>query len=44
MSGFALTTILRRSDGRWRIVHDHSSTPFYMDGSYRAATDLVPQT
>lgn len=41
---FRATTILRRSDDRWRIVHEHSSTPFYMDGSYRAATDLVPQT
>jgi ketosteroid isomerase-like protein len=29
-------------NGEWRIVHDHSSVPFYMDGSYRAAVDLKP--
>jgi ketosteroid isomerase-like protein len=33
---------LRRIDGSWRITHRHDSTPFYMDGSYRAATDLEP--
>jgi ketosteroid isomerase-like protein len=33
---------LRRIDGSWRIAHRHDSTPFYMDGSYRAATDLEP--
>ena len=33
---------LRRVDGSWRIAHRHDSTPFYMDGSYRAATDLQP--
>jgi ketosteroid isomerase-like protein len=33
---------LHRIDGSWRIVHRHDSTPFYMDGSFRAATDLVP--
>jgi ketosteroid isomerase-like protein len=33
---------LRRTDGTWRIVHEHSSTPFHMDGSLRAATDLQP--
>ena len=41
---FRTTMGLRRAGGRWLIVHDHSSTPFYMDGSYRAATDLVPKT
>ncbi|MEQ9505556.1 MAG: nuclear transport factor 2 family protein [Hyphomonas sp.] len=40
---FRATTILRRIEGRWLIVHDHTSTPFYMDGSQRAALDLVPQ-
>jgi ketosteroid isomerase-like protein len=29
-------------DGRWVIVHEHQSTPFYMDGSDRAALDLLP--
>jgi ketosteroid isomerase-like protein len=33
---------LRRSDEAWRITHRHDSTPFYMDGSYQAATDLEP--
>ncbi|OBF59711.1 hypothetical protein A5756_04390 [Mycobacterium sp. 852002-53434_SCH5985345] len=33
---------LRRVDGSWRIAHLHESTPFHMDGSYRAATDLQP--
>lgn len=41
---FRTTMGLRRTGGRWLIVHDHSSTPFYMDGSYRAAVDLVPQS
>lgn len=33
---------LRRIGGEWRIVHEHTSTPFHMDGSFRAATDLQP--
>ena len=33
---------LRRIEGSWRIAHRHDSTPFYMDGSFRAATDLEP--
>jgi ketosteroid isomerase-like protein len=33
---------LRRIDGRWLIAHEHSSTPFYMDGTFRAALDLQP--
>lgn len=39
---FRTTLCLRKQEGRWRIVHDHSSTPFYMDGSGRAAVDLTP--
>jgi len=39
---FRSTIGLRRLDGRWRIVHEHESTPFYMDGSFRAAVDLEP--
>lgn len=27
---------------QWRIAHEHTSTPFYMDGSMRAAVDLLP--
>ena len=33
---------LRRLDGKWWILHEHQSTPFHMDGSLRAATDLEP--
>lgn len=36
------TVALRRDDGRWRIVHEHTSVPFYMDGSLRPAFDLQP--
>jgi uncharacterized protein (TIGR02246 family) len=39
---FRSTLGLRRVEGRWRIAHEHSSTPFYMDGSMRAALDLQP--
>lgn len=37
-----LTLCLERPGGAWRIVHEHTSVPFYMDGSYRAAVDLQP--
>lgn len=37
-----VTHCLRREDGKWKIVHLHDSVPFYMDGSFRAATDLKP--
>lgn len=37
-----LTAGLRRIEGRWIVVHNHVSTPFYMDGSLRAAVDLRP--
>jgi uncharacterized protein (TIGR02246 family) len=36
------TTCLRKIDGAWKITHDHTSVPFYMDGSYKAAVDLKP--
>jgi ketosteroid isomerase-like protein len=36
------TVGLRRIGGRWQVTHEHSSVPFYMDGSYRAAVDLQP--
>jgi uncharacterized protein (TIGR02246 family) len=39
---FRTTMCLRKMNGQWQIVHDHSSVPFYMDGSYRAAVDLKP--
>jgi uncharacterized protein YndB with AHSA1/START domain/ketosteroid isomerase-like protein len=36
------TAGLRRVDGTWTIIHLHSSVPFYMDGSFKAAVDLKP--
>lgn len=36
------TVGLRRIDGQWKVVHEHESTPFYMDGSFRACVDLEP--
>lgn len=32
----------RRVASGWRIAHAHTSVPFYMDGSFRAAVDLEP--
>ena len=37
-----VTHCFRKEYGEWKIVHLHDSVPFYMDGSYRAATDLKP--
>jgi ketosteroid isomerase-like protein len=39
---YRMTVGLRRIDGRWLIVHEHASVPFYMDGSFKAAIDLEP--
>lgn len=39
---FRSTFGLRRHGDRWLIHHRHESTPFHMDGSFRAATDLLP--
>lgn len=39
---FRSTVGLRRMAAGWQITHEHDSTPFYMDGSGRAATDLKP--
>ncbi len=36
------TLSVRKVDGAWKIAHAHASVPFYMDGSFRAATDLQP--
>jgi uncharacterized protein (TIGR02246 family) len=36
------TMCLKKIGGRWKIICDHSSVPFYMDESYRAAVDLKP--
>lgn len=37
------TLCLERYGGSWRIVHEHTSVPFYMDGSLRPAFDLEPE-
>jgi predicted dithiol-disulfide oxidoreductase (DUF899 family) len=40
---FRATAVLTKDGERWRIVHEHTSVPFYMDGSFRAAIDLKPE-
>jgi ketosteroid isomerase-like protein len=32
----------RRIDGAWRIIHEHSSVPSYMEPPFKAALDLKP--
>ena len=39
---FRQTLGFRKIDGQWKIAYEHSSVPFYMDGSYKAAVDLKP--
>lgn len=36
------TICLQRDGNGWKIVHEHTSVPFYMDGSLRPAFDLQP--
>jgi ketosteroid isomerase-like protein len=36
------TLCLLRKGEAWQIVHEHTSVPFYMDGSLRPAFDLQP--
>ncbi len=36
------TVVLSNEPGEWLIVHEHTSVPFYMDGSLRPAFDLEP--
>jgi ketosteroid isomerase-like protein len=33
---------LRKTEAGWKIAHGHSSVPFHMDGSFRAALELEP--
>lgn len=40
---FRNTLCFQKTEGHWRIVHDHASVPFHMDGSFRAAVDLHPE-
>jgi ketosteroid isomerase-like protein len=37
------TLCLAREGDGWTIVHEHTSVPFYMDGSNRPAFDLEPE-
>lgn len=39
---FRITIGLRKTGGRWQIAHSHSSVPFYMDETFKAATGLQP--
>ena len=36
------TVCFHRENSGWKIVHEHASVPFYMDGSLRPAFDLKP--
>ena len=36
------TLCFRREPDGWKIAHAHTSVPFHMDGSFRAAVDLEP--
>jgi PhnB protein len=37
-----LTLCFRKTGGAWTVAHEHTSVPFYMDGSLKAAVDLAP--
>jgi uncharacterized protein YndB with AHSA1/START domain/ketosteroid isomerase-like protein len=37
-----VTVGFARRNGAWAIVHQHTSVPFLMDGSFKAAVDLKP--
>ena len=39
---FRETLGFRKIDGKWEIMHKHSSVPFYMASSFKAAIDLKP--
>jgi ketosteroid isomerase-like protein len=39
---FRMTLCLGRTGETWLVTHEHVSTPFYMDGSFRTAVDLEP--
>jgi ketosteroid isomerase-like protein len=36
------TLCFERQGSEWKIVHEHTSVPFYMDGTLRPAFDLEP--
>jgi ketosteroid isomerase-like protein len=37
------TLVLERREDGWKIVHEHTSVPFYMDATLRPAFDLQPE-
>lgn len=37
-----VTLGFEKTDGKWLVIHEHVSVPFYMDGSFKAALDLKP--
>lgn len=39
---YRATFVLRDGDAAWRVIHTHTSVPFRMDGSEKAALDLRP--
>ena len=40
---FRSTLCFEREHGRWKVVHQHDSVPFRMDGTEKAALDLKPE-
>jgi PhnB protein len=38
------TLCFRKIGGAWKVTNEHTSVPFYMDGSFRAAGDLKPSS
>ena len=41
-SWIRLTLCFRKIGGVWKVTHEHTSVPFTMDGSLKAAVDLTP--
>ena len=39
---YRVTLCFQRQLGQWKVVHEHASVPFRMDGSEKAALDLRP--
>ncbi|HEX9882167.1 MAG TPA: nuclear transport factor 2 family protein [Hyphomicrobium sp.] len=37
-----VTMGFRKIGNAWKVAHVHTSVPFYMDGSFKAAVDLAP--
>ena len=37
-----VTMGFRKIGNAWKVAHMHTSVPFYMDGSFKAAVDLAP--